>query len=95
MLHEIGFLITFFGMIVGCIVFARRFAALRRPAWVAASITTPVAALSIIFWPDLDSLSVRLVIASAILFGYIAAAAARALAELQATSDRAVAVTIS
>jgi Protein of unknown function (DUF998) len=95
MLHEVGFLIATLGMIVGCLVFARRFAALQRRAWVAVSIATPVAVLGLIFWPDLDSLSVRLVIASGILLGYVAAIAARALAELQATADRAVAVTIS
>jgi Protein of unknown function (DUF998) len=94
-LHEVGFLIATLGMIVGCLVFARRFAALRRRAWVAVSIATPVAVLGVIFWPDLDSLSVRLVIASGILFGYVAAIAAQALGELQATADRAVAVTIS
>jgi Protein of unknown function (DUF998) len=96
-LHEVGFLVTTLGMIIGCLVFARRFAALRRPGWVAASIATPVAVLGLIFWPDLDSLSVRLVIATAVLFGYIAAIAARALSELHdtaATADRAVAVTI-
>jgi Protein of unknown function (DUF998) len=95
MLHEAGFVVATLGMIIGCLVFARRFAALRQPVWVAASIATPVAVLGLIFWPDLDSLSVRLVIASGILFGYVAAIAARALGELQATGDRAVAVTVS
>jgi Protein of unknown function (DUF998) len=97
-LHEAGFLIATLGMIIGCLVFARRFAALGRRAWVAASIATPVAVLCISLWPDLSSLSVRLVIATAILFGYVAAIAARALRELHdkgATADRAVAVTIS
>jgi hypothetical protein len=42
-----------------------------------------VAVLSFIFWPDLNSLSVRLVIATAILFGHVAAVAARALRDLQ------------
>jgi hypothetical protein len=83
MLHEVGFLIATLGMIVGCFVFARRFAALERRAWMVASIATPVAVLSFIFWPDLNSLSVRLVIATAILFGHVAAVAARALRDLQ------------
>jgi hypothetical protein len=94
-LHEAGFVVATLGMIIGCLVFARRFAALRQPVWVAVSIATPVAVLGLIFWPDLDSLSVRLVIASGMLFGYVAAIAVRALGELQATADRAVAVTIS
>ena len=40
-LHEVGFMIAVFGMIAGCLVFARRFAALKEPAWVAASLATP------------------------------------------------------
>jgi hypothetical protein len=97
-LHEVGFLVATLGVIIGCLVFAWRFAALRRPGWVAASIATPVAVLGLIFWPDLDSLSVRIVIATAILFGYVAAIAARALGELHETAptaERPVAVTIS
>jgi Protein of unknown function (DUF998) len=40
-LHEVGFLVTTLGMIIGCLVLARRFAALRRPGWVAVSSATP------------------------------------------------------
>jgi Protein of unknown function (DUF998) len=84
-LHEIGFMVAIFGMIGGCLVLARRFAALSQPVWVALSVATPVAVLGLSFWPDLNGLSVRLVIATAILFGYVAAVAARALQELQDT----------
>ena len=41
-------------------------------------LATPVVVLGLSFWPDLNGLSVRLVIATAILFGFVAAAAARA-----------------
>ena len=81
-LHEVGFMIAVFGMIAGCLVFARRFAELKQPAWVAASIATPVAVLGLSFWPDVNGLSVRLVIATAVLFGYVAAVAAHALGDL-------------
>jgi hypothetical protein len=53
-------------------VFARRFAALRRWGWVAASVATAVSAVAIASWPG-DGISVRLVVASAILFAYLAA----------------------
>jgi hypothetical membrane protein len=39
-LHEIGFLLAFFGMIIGCLVFVRRFAALKQWGWVAACVAT-------------------------------------------------------
>jgi hypothetical protein len=76
-LHEVGFLLSFVGLIAGCLVFVRRFAALRQRGWVAAGVATAVTAVALTMWPDLDSISVRLVIASAILFGFVAALAAR------------------
>jgi Protein of unknown function (DUF998) len=76
-LHEVGFLLGTNAMIVGCLVFGRRFIARKEWAWVIACVATPVAFCGLVLWPDLDSLSVRLVIASAILFGFVAALAAR------------------
>jgi Protein of unknown function (DUF998) len=86
LLHEAGFMVAVFSMIVGCLVFARRFAALKQPAWIAASLATPVVVLGLSFWPDLNGLSVRLVIATAILFGFVAAVAARARGEIPAAA---------
>jgi len=40
-------------------------------------VATPLAVLVLASWPDQDSLSLRLVIASAIQFGFVAAVAAR------------------
>jgi hypothetical membrane protein len=76
MLHEVGFGLAFLGMIVGCLVFARRFAALKRRGWVGACVATAAAVLVLASWPDADGVSVRLVIASAVLFGFVAALAA-------------------
>jgi hypothetical protein len=76
-LHEVGFVLAVGGMIVGCLVFARRFAALRHWGWVGACIGTVVAVGVLVSWPDLDGVSLRLVVASAILFGFVAALAAR------------------
>jgi Protein of unknown function (DUF998) len=47
--------------------------------WVAGCVGTAVAVLVLVSWPDIDSTSVRLVVASAILFGFVAALAARLL----------------
>jgi uncharacterized membrane protein len=79
MLHNLGPILAFNGMIVGCLVFARRFAALGLRGWVTACVATAVAVFALTWWPDLDGISVRLVIASAILFGFVAALAARLL----------------
>jgi Protein of unknown function (DUF998) len=76
-LHEVGFGLSFVGAIAACGVFARRYAALGRRGWAAGAIATVVAVLIIVGWPDLNSLSVRLVIATAALFGFLSAVAAQ------------------
>ena len=59
--HEVGFLAVFVATIALAVVLARRFAAERRRGWLAACVATPLLAIAITAWPDLDSLSVRLV----------------------------------
>jgi len=44
-----------------------------------AALATPVAALVVAGWPDLNTLSARLVIATAILFGFLTAVMAQVL----------------
>jgi Protein of unknown function (DUF998) len=80
-LHELGFLLSFGGAIAACGVFGRRHAALGRRGWMMAALATIVAALVVAGWPDLSSLSVRLVIASAILFAFPTAVAAQVLSQ--------------
>ena len=77
MLHEVGFGLSFLGAIAACGVFARRYAALGRRGWAVAALVTIVAVLAIAGWPDLNTLSVRLVIATAALFGFLSAVAAQ------------------
>ena len=85
-LHNVGPILSFDGMIVGCLVFARRFAALEQRGWVTAGVVTAVAVVALTWWPDLDGISVRLVIAQAILFGFVRALARHLMARLSATS---------
>jgi hypothetical membrane protein len=87
MLHEVGFGLAFLGMTVGCLVFARRFAALKRRGWVGACVGIAAAVLVLASWPDADGVSVRLVIASAILFGFVAATAARLMRGLPVAAE--------
>jgi hypothetical protein len=80
-LHEVGFGLSFVGALAACGVFARRYAALGRRGWAVAGIATIVAVLIIAGWPDLDTLSVRLVIATAALFGFLSAVAAQLIGQ--------------
>jgi hypothetical protein len=79
LLHEIGFILSFLGAIGACAVFARRYAAIGRRSWMVVALATPVAALVVAGWPDLSTLSERLVIATAILFGFLTAVMAQVL----------------
>lgn len=72
-LHEVGFLAATLSWLAACFVFARRFAAGRQWAWVWVSVAAPVAVLVLVAWPDLDGLSLRLVLASAVSYGFVAA----------------------
>ncbi len=69
--HEVGFLAVFVATITLAVVLARRFAAERRRGWLAACVATPLLAIVITAWPDLDSLSVRLVATTAVQFGFL------------------------
>jgi len=64
-------------------VFARGFGARRRRGWVVASIATLLGVFILESWPDLDSLGMRLLIGTAVMFGFVAAVAARLAQGLQ------------
>lgn len=75
-MHEAGYLVAMLSWVAACLVFRRRFAALgqRGGAW--ACIAALVAALALSAWPDMDSYAPRIVIATAVQFGFLAAIAA-------------------
>jgi hypothetical protein len=50
-------------------------------------VTTAAAVLGLGLWPDLNGISVRLLIATAILFGFVSALAAHARRFLQPAAD--------
>jgi hypothetical protein len=91
MLHNVAPILALDGMVVGCLVFARRFAALKQGSWAAAGVAAALAVLVLTFWPDLDGISVRLVVAQAIQFGFVAALAAHLMRGLPDTAARSVA----
>lgn len=72
-LHEIGFAAASVSWLVVCLVLSRRFTGDGRSGWAAACVVTPLAWVVVGAWPDLDSLSLRLVAGTAISFGFTAA----------------------
>jgi Protein of unknown function (DUF998) len=81
-LHEVGFVLASVSWTAACFVLVRRFVALRRRGWVAACVATPLAILVLASWPDTDGLSLRLMLATAIQFGFLAAVAAHLMGGL-------------
>ena len=74
-LHELGFTIVLLSWTIGCLVFRRRFTALRQPGWARACLACVIAAIVIGAWPDINSFSIRIVVATAVQFGFLAAVA--------------------
>jgi hypothetical membrane protein len=72
-LHEIGFAMASVSWLVACFVLLRRFASDGRRGWVVACVVAPLAWVIVGAWPDLDSLSLRLVVGTAISFAFTAA----------------------
>ena len=95
-LHEVGFVVASLAWVVACFVFLRRFATLKQWGWVGVCVAAPLAYIVLAAWPDLDSLSVRLVIGSAISFGFVAALAGHLIRGLRtAPQPRAMAGTVT
>jgi Protein of unknown function (DUF998) len=76
-LHEIGFLLSLVSWTGACSVFTRTFSIARKRGWAVACISTVAAVLAVALWPDLSSISIRLVLATALQMGFVAALAAR------------------
>jgi uncharacterized protein DUF998 len=76
-LHEVGYLVALVSWTAACLVFRGRFATLGQRGWARACVATVAAFLVLSGWPDWNSLSIRIVIATAMQFGFLAAVAAR------------------
>ena len=74
-LHELGFTIVLLSWTIACWAFRRRFTALRQPGWARACLACLTAATVIGAWPDINSFSIRIVVATAVQFGFLAAVA--------------------
>lgn len=72
-LHGLGTTVSFNGMAVGCLVFARRFAGDRERGWTAVAVTAAVLPTALVAWPTPDGFSVRLLVAAALMFAFAGA----------------------
>lgn len=62
---------------VGCLVLARRFSVEGERAWAMASVATAVVVLLLGWWPDADSISIRLAAVVTLLLTYVSVVAAK------------------
>ncbi|MFC0533789.1 DUF998 domain-containing protein [Phytohabitans kaempferiae] len=76
-LHELGFVVAAVSWLAVCFVLRRRFVADGRRGWAVACLLAPVVYVVVAAWPDLESLSLRLVLGSALSFAFLGAVAVR------------------
>jgi hypothetical protein len=72
-LHEVGFVVVQLAWIAAAVTVAKRATGL--PRW--STVATILLTLVVAAWPDPDTVSVRLVVASALQFGFLAVLCAR------------------
>jgi Protein of unknown function (DUF998) len=80
--HNVAPGISLDAIIIVCLVFVRRFAALRHWGWVTYSAGTAATVLLLSWWPDEGGISVRLALAVVFAFMWVTALAVRLRAEL-------------
>jgi hypothetical membrane protein len=73
--HDLAPVLAVDGIVIGMLVFARRFAKLRRRGWRVVSLATALAVLALTAWPSLDGISVRLALAMLLILGWTTALA--------------------
>jgi hypothetical protein len=81
--HGIAPALAFDAVIVACLVFVRRFVALRQWRWVAYSAATAAAAVALTLWPNQDGISVRLAVAVALVFVWTSSLALRLMRDVK------------
>ncbi|HEU4426385.1 MAG TPA: DUF998 domain-containing protein [Pilimelia sp.] len=81
--HGIAPALAFDAVIVACLVFVRRFVALRQWRWVAYSAATAAAAVALTWWPNQDGISVRLALAVALAFVWTSSLALRLMRDVK------------
>ncbi|WP_433285483.1 DUF998 domain-containing protein [Micromonospora sp. CA-244673] len=75
--HGVGAMLSFGALTVACLVFARRFGRVGALASVLVALVT----VAVMAWPDQDSVSVRMVLGSALVFGWLTAVSLHTITE--------------
>jgi hypothetical protein len=74
-LHEVGYVVVMLSWTAACFVLRSRFVTSGRRGWARACLVAVAAVVVISAWPHPDSFTIRIVIATAVQFGFIAAVA--------------------
>ncbi|MFJ8577205.1 DUF998 domain-containing protein [Micromonospora sp. NPDC093277] len=75
--HGVGAMLGFGALMIACLVFARRFLRRGERGWALFSVLSALATMAIMWWPDQDSMSIRLVVGSVVIFGWLSAVSVR------------------
>ncbi|SBT54874.1 DUF998 domain-containing protein [Micromonospora narathiwatensis] len=75
--HGVGAMLAFGSLTVACLVFARRFQRLGERGWALFSVLCALATVVVMAWPDEGSMSIRLVLSSVSIFGWLSAVSVR------------------
>lgn len=82
-LHEFGYAVAVVSWTVACFVFRRRYARSQRPQLARVCVATFAVVLALSVWPDSGSFGIRILLASAVQFAFVAAVAASHVARIQ------------
>ncbi|MEV1155650.1 DUF998 domain-containing protein [Micromonospora chokoriensis] len=78
--HGVGAGLAFGSLPIACLVFARVWWRAGQRGWAAFSVGSALAVVTILAWPDQDTLSVRMALACVVVFGWLTALCGRQLA---------------
>ncbi|MCM0673265.1 DUF998 domain-containing protein [Micromonospora phytophila] len=78
--HGVGAMLAFVSVTAACLVFARRWFASAERGWAVLSVACAVGVVVVMGWPDQDTISVRMALGSAVIFGWLTAVCAKLIA---------------
>ncbi|MFV2103720.1 DUF998 domain-containing protein [Micromonospora sp. LOL_024] len=78
--HGVGAMLAFWSLTAACLVFARRYARDGQRVAATLSVACAIVVAVVMVWPDHGSLSVRMALGCALLFGWLSVVSARLLA---------------
>ncbi|WP_410809597.1 DUF998 domain-containing protein [Micromonospora sp. 067-2] len=77
--HGVGAMLAFGSLPVACVVFARAWSRAGQRGWAAYSLGSALAVVTVLAWPDQGTISIRMALASVVVFGWLTGLFARSL----------------